>query len=87
MKKTILGLSLIFLLASCGSEGSIDTVERAAQTYCKAAMAAENASDQDKTRLKNVLNDLEDKIEEAHKGDKDWFRDFENRVEEICQKG
>ena len=89
MKKTILGLSLIFMLASCGSgsQGAIDTVENAAQTYCDAATEAENASEQNKDQLNKVLNDLENKIEKEHEDDNDWFNDFEERVEELCQKG
>ncbi|MBI3135982.1 MAG: hypothetical protein HYZ14_14990 [Bacteroidetes bacterium] len=90
MKKTILAFGLGIVLTSCGggsTSGAIDTVDNAAQTYCDAATKADAAAEADKEKLNQELNDLENKIEKEHEGDEAWFNEFEQKVEEICQKG
>lgn len=90
MKKLLFGIGICFMAAACGggsSAGSIDTPENAANTYCELANKEENAAEADKEKLKQELNDLEDKIEKEHDGDEAWFNEFEQKVEEICQKG
>lgn len=89
MKKTILVFGLGILLTACGgsSEGAIDTPENAANTYCAKVKEADAAAEADKEKLKQELNDLENKIEKEHDGDEAWFNEFEDKLEATCQEG
>ncbi len=91
MKIKILSLAFFALfMASCAgesTEGAIDTTDHAAETYCKLSTEMDMAQGAEQVLLKGELDELENKIEAAHKGDENWMKEFEKKVETTCPKG
>jgi len=88
MKKNLL-LSLIFgisiALFSCGGA---ETPESCAKKYCELHSKYESAAtDEEKQKAKDAMNDYENELEKTHKGDEDFFKKFEEETDRICQAG
>jgi|GEM_PF-3242727 len=70
-------LSLFFL--SCGGG---ENPLSCAKKYCALSAKLKNAAtDEERIKARKERNDYENELEKTHKGDKDFFKNFEQEVE------
>lgn len=72
-------VSLGFFVVSCGGA---ESPESCAKKYCALTTKVKSATtDDEKQKAKKERNDYENELEKKHKGDNEFFKNFEKEVE------